>query len=183
MNIRGLIDICTSLFESQEEEITKHFEELFPNWYGEPEIDANELVADAMLDAWETVYPDVALNCEFGEENDLMFYTGDEIETYARAGDGSGVSDEFNLMISSSIISVRHEDFESNAQESVYIQVMDATAGQYLGAVTPMLAAAYQEMEKVLPDGNYRRVLGVAENRNHEAWSRIAQKLGATLEG
>ena len=82
-----------------------------------------------------------------------------------------------------------HTEDGVSSENLFYIVVANAYSGKYKGVVLDMLDAVYRFMESKLqeyaPGSNraeFKRMIGIHHNRNQEAWSNIARKLGAVEE-
>jgi hypothetical protein len=121
-----------------------------------------------VISAWKSVYPNVPLKTYDDEDLYMQYTTADEYLPHG--GNGK----DFYLSLG-----VQYMGDEEPPMG--YINVGDAYAGNYKGVVAKIIADLFEWLEKKHPNMGVRE-LGIHMNRNAEAWSAIAQKVGAQLE-
>ena len=134
-------------------------------------------IVTAVTNVWKRKYPDVELHNpedEFGASH--TFETDSGIE-----------GGSFTLSFGSQLYHTK--DIHESPENLFYIVVSNAYSGKFKGVVLDMLESVYKLMESKLqeyaPGSNraeFKRMLGIHHNRNLEAWSHIATKLGAVEE-
>ena len=135
-------------------------------------------IVTVVTNVWKRKYPDVELHNPEDE-----FGSGHTFETKTPSPEKGG----FTLSFGSQLYHT--EDVHESPENLFYIVVSNAYSGNFKGVVLDMLASVYTLMESKLqeyaPGSNraeFKRMLGVHHNRNNEAWSNIARKLGAVEE-
>ena len=135
-------------------------------------------IVTVVTNVWKRKYPDVELHNPEDE-----FGAGHTFETKTPSPEKGG----FTLSFGSQLYHT--EDVHESPENLFYIVVSNAYSGNFKGVVLDMLASVYTLMESKLqeyaPGSNraeFKRMLGVHHNRNNEAWSNIARKLGAVEE-
>jgi hypothetical protein len=135
-------------------------------------------IVTVVTNVWKRKYPDVELHNPEDE-----FGAGHTFETKTPSPEKGG----FTLSFGSQLYHT--EDVHESPENLFYIVVSNAYSGNFKGVVLDMLASVYKLMESKLqeyaPGSNraeFKRMLGVHHNRNLEAWSNIARKLGAVEE-
>ena len=137
------------------------------------DVEYYEELTPVVLKAWNSVYPDVTLNVKATEGMWMRYTTADEYKSGPGGGqNGNGV--DFYL----SIVGYYASDAEPTMG---YINIGDAYANNYTGAVSKIIAAIFEWLEQKHPDIGVRE-LGISINRNEEAWNAIAKKVGARVE-
>ena len=142
----------------------------------------NEIIT-VVTNVWKRKYPDVKLqdmDDEDGLADGFTLNTDSDHEGYMPDEDGFTLSFGCQLY---------HTEDGTSDQNLFYIVVSNAYSGKYTGVVSDMLDAVYRFMESKLqeyaPGSNraeFKRMIGIHHNRNQEAWSNIARKLGAVEE-
>jgi len=135
-------------------------------------------IVTVVTNVWKRKYPDVELHNPEDE-----FGSGHTFETKTPSPEEGG----FTLNFGSQLY---HTNDEQGSPENLfYIVVSNAYSGNFKGVVLDMLASVYTLMESKLqeyaPGSNrseFKRMIGIHHNRNLEAWSHIATKLGAVEE-
>ena len=118
--------------------------------------------------AFAGLYPGVKLYAK--PVNDSIGFSTDEegagiASAYALGG---AVKDEFYLTVNAYAW-----------DDAMNVVVEDATAGEYKGAVTAILKALFEAGERLFKSTT--RELVIKHNANYDAWSTIANRLGAEL--
>ena len=140
-------------------------------------------IVTVVTNVWKRKYSDVKLHAmddEDGLAEGFTFNTNPDHQGYAPGNDGFTLSFGCQLY---------HTEDGVSSKNLFYIQVRNAYSGKYKGVVLDMLDATYKFMESKLqeyaPGSNrseFKRIIGIHHNRNEEAWSHIARKLGAVEE-
>ena len=140
-------------------------------------------IVTVVTNVWKRKYSDVKLHAmddEDGLAEGFTFNTKPDHQGYAPG------NDEFTLSFGCQLY---HTEDGVSSKNLFYIQVRNAYSGKYKGVVLDMLDATYKFMESKLqeyaPGSNrseFKRIIGIHHNRNPEAWSHIARKLGAVEE-
>ena len=140
-------------------------------------------IVTVVTNVWKRKYSDVKLHAmddEDGLAEGFTFNTNPDHQGYAPGNDGFTLSFGCQLY---------HTEDGVSSKNLFYIQVRNAYSGKYKGVVVDMLDATYKFMESKLqeyaPGSNrseFKRIIGIHHNRNLEAWSHIARKLGAVEE-
>ena len=140
-------------------------------------------IVTVVTNVWKRKYSDVKLHAmddEDGLAEGFTFNTNPDHQGYAPGNDGFTLSFGCQLY---------HTEDGVSSKNLFYIQVRNAYSGKYKGVVLDMLESVYKLMESKLqeyaPGSNrseFKRIIGIHHNRNEEAWSHIARKLGAVEE-
>ena len=140
-------------------------------------------IVTVVTNVWKRKYSDVKLHAmddEDGLAEGFTFNTNPDYQGYAPGNDGFTLSFGCQLY---------HTEDGVSSKNLFYIQVRNAYSGKYKGVVLDMLESVYKLMESKLqeyaPGSNrseFKRIIGIHHNRNEEAWSNIARKLGAVEE-
>ena len=140
-------------------------------------------IVTVVTNVWKRKYSDVKLHAmddEDGLAEGFTFNTNPDHQGYAPGNDGFTLSFGCQLY---------HTEDGVSSKNLFYIQVRNAYSGKYKGVVLDMLESVYKLMESKLqeyaPGSNrseFKRIIGIHHNRNEDAWSNIARKLGAVEE-
>lgn len=135
-------------------------------------------ISTVVTNVWKRKYPDVELHTPEDEN-----FTGHTFETKTPPPEKGGFTLNFGCQL------YYIEDGQGSDENLFYIVVGNAYSGNFTGVVLDMLDAVYKFMESKLqeyaPGSNraeFKRMIGIHHNRNQEAWSHIARKLGAVEE-
>ena len=159
-----------------EEELMVPKDEFWIEYYDE--------IITVVKNVWKRKYPDVKLHDTDSFENGdagFEFNTNPDHQGYTPENDGFTLNFGCQLFYKG--------DSMMSDNNIFYIVVSNAYSGKYKGVVVDMLDAVYRFMESKLqeyvPGSNraeFKRMIGIHHNRNQEAWSNIARKLGAVEE-
>jgi len=138
--------------EEDDDDIVEYYDEIHP----------------VVIKAWKSVYPNVPLKAIDDEDLYMQYTTADEYEHHG--GNGK----DFYLSLGVQYIG-------DDEPPKGYVNVGDAYAGNYKGVVAKIIASLFEWLEKQHLSIGVRE-LGIHMNRNAEAWTAIAKKVGAQIE-
>ena len=121
-----------------------------------------------VIKAWKSVYPNVPLKTIDNEDLYMQYTTADEYLPHG--GNGK----DFYLSLGAQYVGYEEPPMG-------YVNVGDAYAGNYKGVVAKIIASLFEWLEQKHPNMGVRE-LGIHMNRNAEAWTAIAKKVGAQIE-